>query len=51
MYQYQISQHSKIKPIKCKGKEQRENPKDSNKLKNKKKQIEWRRYKIHQLFL
>jgi hypothetical protein len=43
-----MSQHSKIKPIKDK---EIENPNDSNKLKNSKKQIEWRRNKVRQLLL
>ncbi len=46
-----MTQHSKIKPTKDKDKEEIENPNDSDKLKNSKKQIEWRRNKVRQLLL
>ena len=45
-----MSQQSKIKLTKDKDKEI-ENPNDRNKLKNNKKQIEWRRNKVRQLLL
>ena len=45
-----MSQQSKIKLTKDKDNDI-ENPNDSNKLKNNKKQIEWRRNKVRQLLL
>jgi predicted transcriptional regulator len=45
-----MAQQSKIKSTKDQDKEI-ENPKNSNKLKNNKKQIEWRRNKVRQLLL
>ena len=45
-----MSQQSKIKLTKDKHKEI-ENPKNSNKLKNNKKQIEWSRNKVRQTFV
>ena len=45
-----MSQQSKIKSTNDKDKEI-ENPNNSNKLKNNKKQIEWRRNKVRQLLL
>ena len=46
-----MSQQSKVKSPKDKDKEEIENLKNSNKLKNSKKQIEWRRNKVRQLLL